>query len=93
MRTILTGFADELCKLADGFGAGGVAQVDADLARTRKEEDKATGYGNTKNRVGSNFFNTNPDWPGQIKHGKLGPQGGGPLMTDPSRWPTNRLTS
>jgi hypothetical protein len=89
----MLGFVDELVKLADGFGGGGVAQVDADLAKTRKEEDKQTGFGNTKGRVGSTFFQTNPDFPGRIRPGALGTQGGGPLMADPSRWPTNRLTS
>ena len=97
MNTFMKGFSSELVKLADsgggGFGGGGVAQVDADLAKTRKEEDKATGFGNTKLRVNSNFYNTNPDFPGRIKPGGLGQQGGGPLMADPSRWPTNRLTS
>jgi hypothetical protein len=97
MNLFMAGFTAELVKLADsgggGFGAGGVAQVDSDLAKTRKEEDKATGLGNTKNRVHSTFYDTNPDFPGKIRPGQLGQQGGGPLMADPSRWPTNRLTS
>ena len=91
MKPIMRGFIDEVVKLADGFGAGGVAQVDADLAKTRKEEDKADTA--ARSRVGATFFQTNPDVPGRIRPGTLGQQGGGPLMADPSRWPTNRLTS
>jgi len=98
VRPFVFGFASELMKLAEnagsgGYGAGGVAQVDSDLAKTRKEEDKATGYGNTMTRVNPTFFDTNPDFAGRIKPGKLGLQSGGPLLADPSRWPTNRLTS
>jgi hypothetical protein len=88
MSPFVVGLADELCKLA----IGGVAQVDADLAKARKTEDEVvTNRG--VNRLAPNFYQTNPEFPGKIRTGMVGPQSGGPLLADPSRWPTNRLTS
>jgi hypothetical protein len=82
------GLAGELSKLA----MGGVAQVDSDLAQPQKTEDAAS-QDRAMGRKAPNFFQTNPGFAGKIRPGKLGPQSGGPLLADPSRWPTNRLTS
>jgi hypothetical protein len=87
MSPFVAGFSDELVKLA----MGGVAQVNSNLAEPQLTEDRASEK-IPMNRIAPAFFQTNPNMPGKIREGTLGPQGNGPLLADPSRWPTNRLT-